>query len=291
MKMQHQRKLNSQEEYDVLQFNVDKDLCIQCGECAADCPYLIIEMEDGYPVINEERAGQCIECQHCFAVCKPGALSIFGLDPQASTPLKGNMPTPESVSTLLMGRRSVRRYKEEPVDSGLLDSIMDTVRSAPTGVNNRSTLYTLVEDQQTMAILKEKTYAALKTVVDNKALPQGLEFFEGISKAYEKGVDVLFRGAPHFLVASAPKNGPSPKADTLIGLTCFELLANSYGLGVVWDGLAKWALLDIAPEAGDLLGIPDDHTVGYMLAFGLPAVKYHRTVQRPGGTVNKLCLK
>jgi len=275
----------------VLQFNIDKDLCIKCGECAADCPNHIIVMDDEYPVINEERVGQCIECQHCFAVCQPGALSIFGLNPQDSIPLKGNMPSSEAMSTLLMGRRSVRRYKEKPVDSALLDTLMETVRSAPTGVNNRSTLYTLVEDQETMSILKEKTYAGLKKVVDNNALPQGLEFFEGISKAYEKGVDVLFRGAPHFLVASTPKNGPSPEADALIGLTYFELLANSYGLGVVWDGLAKWAMLDIAPEAGELLGIPEDHTVGYMLAFGLPAVKYHRTVQRVGGTVNKLVLR
>lgn len=275
----------------MLQFKVDKDLCIQCGECVADCPNRVLEMVDGYPVISEDRAGQCIECQHCFAVCQPGALSIFGLKPQDSISLKGNMPSHEAMTTLLMGRRSIRRYKQEPVDSQLLDTIMDTVRSAPTGVNNCSTLYTLIEDQQTMSILKEKTYAGLKKVVDNNALPEGLELFEGISKAHGKGVDVLFRGAPHFLVASTPKNGPSPEADTLIGLTYFELLANTYGLGVVWDGLAKWAMLNIAPEAGALLGIPEDHTVGYMMAFGYPAVKYHRTVQRPGGTVNKLILK
>lgn len=273
----------------MLQFSVNRDTCIKCGECAADCPYLIIEMEDGYPVINQERADQCIECQHCLAICKPGALSIFGLDPAESTPLKGNFPNPDQMGILMAGRRSVRRYKDEPVDPALLEQIMEVVRHAPTGVNNRETLFTLVEDPAAMAELRTRAYAGLRQAVEAKALPQGLEFFEGISGAYfDKGVDILFRGAPHFIVASAPTNGPSPMADTLISLTYFELLAATHGLGTLWDGLAKWALLDIAPEACAMLNIPDNHTVGYMMVFGMPAVRYHRTVQRPGGIVHKV---
>lgn len=271
-----------------MQFNVDKELCIQCGECVTDCPYSILEMVDDYPAVNKEKEGQCIECQHCFAVCAPGALSILGLKPEDSTPLEGNLPDPAALETLMKGRRSVRRYKDEPVETALIDQIMDTVRNAPTGVNNRGVLFTLVEDQAAMAKLRTETYEGLRKTVAAGALPPGLEFFEGILNAYDNGVDILFRNAPHFLVASSPKKSPSPMADCMIALTYFELLAANHGLGTVWDGLAKWALLDLAPESGKLLGIPEDHTVGYMLAFGKPAVKYHRTSQRPGGTVNKV---
>jgi len=273
----------------MLQFSVDKDLCIKCGECATDCPYQIIEMVEDFPVINEGKAVQCIECQHCFAICKPGALSIFGLTPKDSSPLKGNLPDPVKVETLLMGRRSVRRYKAEPVDAALLESIMETVRMAPTGVNRRTTLFTLVDDMDVMEKLRAKTYEALHRVVEAGDLPPGLEFFGGIAKAHEEyGTDILYRGAPHFLVTSAPKDGPSGMADGLIAMTYFEVLANSHGLGTVWDGLAKWALLTLVPDVGSLLGIPADHEVCYMMAFGKPAVKYHRTVQRPGGTVHKV---
>lgn len=274
----------------MLQFHVDQDICIQCGECVSDCPYSIIQMVDGYPAISEEKAGQCIECQHCFAVCEPGALSVFGLNPDKSTPLKGNLPDPAKIETLMMGRRSVRRYKEEPVESGVIDRIMEVVRSAPTGVNNGGVLYTLVEDPAVMAELRERTYDGLRKVVEDDALPPGKEFFGGISNAWDNGVDILYRGAPHFIVASVPAAGPSPMADALIGLTYFELLASSHGLGVVWNGLAKWALLDLVPEAGAMLGIPEDHVVGYMMSFGKPAVRYHRTVQRVGGTVRRLTI-
>ncbi|MDC0336395.1 nitroreductase family protein, partial [Pseudodesulfovibrio sp.] len=217
-----------------------------------------------------------------------GALSIFGLNPADSTPLKGNYPDPAKVETLMMGRRSTRRYKDEPVDAELLDQIMEVVRNAPTGVNSRSTLFTLVEGPAAMEALRNGTYDGLRKAVETEALPPGLEFFGGILKAWDNGVDIIYRGAPHFLVTSAPTQGPSGPADTIIAMSYFELLANSHGLGTVWNGLAKWALTVIAPEAGTMLGIPDDHAIGYMMAFGKPAVKYHRTVQRPGGTVNKV---
>jgi len=247
-------------------------------------------MVDGYPAVNEEKAGQCIECQHCFAICQPGALSIFGLNPADSKPLKGNYPDPSKMETLMMGRRSVRRYKKESVEAELIDRIMETVRTAPTGVNNRSTLYTLVEDPVVMAELRARTYDGLRKLVEKDALPPGKEFFGGVSNAYEKGVDIIYRGAPHLLVASVPADGPSPMADALIGLSYFELLAASHGVGTVWNGFAKWALLDLVPEAGAMLGIPDTHTIGYMIAFGKPAVQYHRTVQRSGCVVKRVTI-
>jgi hypothetical protein len=38
------------------------------------------------------------------------------------------------------------------------------------------------------------------------------------------------------------------------------------------------------------LGIPEDHVKGYTLLFGLPAVRYHRTVQRDEAMINRVRL-
>lgn len=272
----------------MLQFTVDKETCIKCGECAKDCVYGIIEMGDDFPAVDPEKEALCIGCQHCLTVCKPGALSVFGLDPADSMSLKGNMPDPAKVEALMLGRRSTRRYKDEPVDPQLVDRILGVVRNAPTGVNRRSTLLTLVEDRAAMDQLRTTTYDGLRKVVEADALPEGLEFFAGISKAWDNGVDILFRGAPHYLVASAPDDNPSAIADCFIALTYFELLANSHGVGTVWNGLSKWALTTLVPDAATILNLPEDHTLGYMMSFGMPAVKYHRTVQRPGGAIQRI---
>lgn len=275
----------------MLDFTVDREACIQCGECVKDCPYLIIGMgEEGYPEIDPEREEQCIRCQHCFAVCPSGALSILGLDPDESQPIKNGLPDPAALELLMKGRRSTRRYLTEPVDSELIARIMDVVLHAPTGVNRCSNRLTLIEDPAAMEALRSRTYEELRKVVEADALPAGLEFFAGYVKAWDKGVDVLYRGAPHFLVASAPSDGPSGLADNCIALSYFELLANNYGLGTVWDGLAKWALTVIVPSVAEMLNIPQDHTIGYMMAFGKPAVKYHRTVQRAVGTIDRITL-
>lgn len=274
----------------MMQFKIDKEVCVQCGECAADCPYSIIEMVDGFPQIDEGKAVKCVACQHCFAVCKPGALSVFGLDPADSLPLKNAFPDTTKLETLIMGRRSVRRYREKPVDGVLLDHILDVVRHAPTGLNRQATQLTVVDDPKVMDALRKRTYDGLRKKVDADILPEGKKFFAGISAAWEAGKDILFRGAPHLLVTSAPAKDSSPVADTHIAMSYFELLATAHGIGTVWNGYAKWALVDLVPEAGAMLQIPKDHIVGYVMAFGMPAVRYHRTVQRPGGVVRKVTI-
>lgn len=272
----------------MLAFHVNEELCIQCGECVRDCPYGIIELRGDVPVIVAEREERCIRCQHCLAVCSTGALSILGRDPALSTSLAGNLPTAAQVETLIKGRRSVRWYAPEPVEPAVIAHLLEVVAHGPTGVNNRQLLFTVIEDQDTMRALRLETMAGIRRAVQEKALPPGLEFYEAILGAWDDGRDVIFRGAPHLLAVSSPRGGPSPEQDTMIALTYFELLASSAGLGTLWDGLAKWALTSILPEMTRKMGIPESHTLGYMMLFGRPAVHYYRTVQRGEPQVNRV---
>ena len=272
----------------MLDFYVDREKCIQCGECVRDCPYGIIELVNEYPETVKEKESQCIRCQHCLAVCSTGAISIFGKNPDESTLLENNLPTALQMETLIKGRRSIRFYKKEPVDPGLIAHILDVVAHCPTGVNNRKLLFTVIEDQQTMAELRRQTMEGIRKTVQEKTLPPGFEFFEGILRAWDKGRDIIFRGAPHLLIVSSPQGGPSPEPDTLIALSYFELLARCHNLGTVWDGLAKWALTAILPDMTQKLGVPDSHHIGYMMVFGKPAIKHFRTVQRGEPSTNRV---
>lgn len=51
---------------------INKDDCIACGTCAAECPVNAISEGDGYYVIN---ANDCIDCGACEAACPVGAIS------------------------------------------------------------------------------------------------------------------------------------------------------------------------------------------------------------------------
>jgi len=273
----------------MLDFIVDTTRCTRCGECCADCPAKIIAMVDGVPTIAPEQEATCYRCQHCLTVCPTGAVSILGLKPSGSRSLFGAFPDPDRLETLIKGRRSVRRYRPENLESELLQRLLEVAWHAPTGVNSRQVLFTVVDDREKLAVFREELMTGLEGLAREGKLPEGLEFFaDFVTQWREKGIDVLFRGAPHLLLASAPKLCPSPVPDCLIALSYFELFAQANGVGTVWDGLAKIAINDLLPESRHRLGIPDDHDVGYAMAFGRPAVRYSRTVQHGPALINRV---
>jgi len=114
----------------MIAFRIDEERCIQCGECAEDCPAGVISMDD-YPKITNEEG--CYRCQHCLAVCPTGAVSILGRNPDASTELAGNMPDAARLETLIKGRRSVRRYNRKDLAPELIDALLDIASYFPHG--------------------------------------------------------------------------------------------------------------------------------------------------------------
>jgi nitroreductase/NAD-dependent dihydropyrimidine dehydrogenase PreA subunit len=273
----------------MLNFLVNQQVCTKCGQCVADCPPRIIAMESGFPGIAPEKESLCYKCQHCLAICPTAAISILGLQPEESRPLAGNFPDPGQLEILIKGRRSVRRYKEENLDPALLQQLLEVAWHAPTGVNSRQVLFTVVDDRAKMAQLRDEVLAGLRLVVQEDGLPEGRGYFADFVRMWdEEQIDVLFRGAPHLLIASVPANVPTPLPDCVIALTYFELFAQANGVGTVWDGLAKWAINDLVPATRQRLGIPDDYLIGYVMAFGKPAVHYARTVQHGPALIQRM---
>lgn len=265
----------------MLSFSVDQQKCTRCGQCVQDCPVKIIAFDGNYPAIAAEREGSCFECQHCMAVCPTGAVSILGKNPAESASLAGNLPVPEKLETLIKGRRSVRQYKDENMKPEVIQRLLDVSCHAPTGVNFRQVLFTVVDDREIMADLRRETMAGLGRLLREGKLPPGREYFNDCVRAWEEeGIDTIYRGAPHLVVASAPRDCPTPEADCIIALAYFELFAQSLGVGTVWNGLARWTYTELLPELSVKLGIPENHRIGYVMAFGMPDVQYHRTVQR-----------
>lgn len=274
----------------MLQFNVDREKCTKCGLCAADCPARVIDVADGYPEVKGEKEAGCYRCEHCFAVCPTGALSILGLDPQESLSLQGDWrPDPTRLETLIKGRRSVRRYREENLEPELLQRLLEVAWHAPTGVNARQVRFTVIDDREKLAAFRAELLEGLARLVRDNALPERFAYFANFVRVWEeRRLDILFRGAPHFVVASAPHDVPTPSQDCLIALSYFELFAQANGVGTLWDGLARWAITELVPESLARLGIPENHTVGYAMAFGKPAVHYARTVQHRNPLIHRI---
>lgn len=273
----------------MLNFKVDEERCIQCGQCVGDCPPMCIVMEKGdYPTIPEEH--KCLRCQHCLAICPTGAISILGVDPDESLQLEYELPTARSMETLIKGRRSVRKFKKKDLEPETIRTLLETSWHAPTGTNAQGVHFTATMNRAATEQLAVEIYQRLDGLLADKGPEDddmALTYMRMAHGAYTKhGVDVILRSAPHMLIAHAPKSIPLPKEDTIIALTTFDLLAQTMGVGTLWDGMLKWCVKDFFPDLAVKLGVPEDHEIGYCMVFGRPAVKYHRTVQRVPETLN-----
>ncbi len=269
----------------MLGFVVDEALCDLCDLCVRDCPMRIIERKDGgIPSIIEEEAGDCMGCQHCLAVCPPGALSIHGRSPANSLPLTPEaLPSLEAMERLVRGRRSCRSYRRENVDPALLAGLLAGTANAPTGVNRQELTFRVIDDLATMDRFRETGMAELRAMVAADEVPeaQAGAVRRFVQAYYEESRDLVFRGAPHVLVVSAPPDAPCPREDVALALAYFELLAQSAGIGTTWCGLIS-VILAARPQLKTYLGLPEDH-IHYQMLFGNPAFRYARTVQRDDG--------
>ncbi|MCC8189856.1 MAG: nitroreductase family protein [Planctomycetes bacterium] len=256
-------------------FHCNPDRCIACGACVRDCPAGIIALENRLAVVAPEDRPSCIACQHCLAICPTAAIAVAGRNPDASAPVAS--PAPEAIDRLIRSRRSFRQFLPEPVDRSLVDALLETTAHAPTGVNARYRRFTLILDPAVLALFRERSCKLL--VASRDRLPERVAWLADAAAAWqEKGRDVIFRGAPHLLVATSGPEASTPDADCLIALSYFELAAQSHGVGTVWCGMVDY-LLRYLPESRSWLGIPADHTIGYAMLFGRPAITYARTAQ------------
>lgn len=260
-----------------LNFIVNREQCIHCGACIADCPRRIIQYCDDYPEISSTLANQCIRCQHCLAICPTGAISIFGLQPEDSIALATTPAVaPEALSKFIRGRRTIRQYRPENVNRDLIDRLLADIAHAPTGGNTCDLTFTVIDDRQALRrILRDLVAGLTQAMFENVELPN---FISQAVYAYHHDVDEIFRGAPHLLIASAGERAYCGDADVVIALSYFELLAQSHGLGTAWCDFLKF-ILELRPELGSLFGIPIDRPYRAIL-FGIPAISYARTVQR-----------
>ncbi len=138
----------------------------------------------------------------------------------------------------------------------------------------------------TMGRFRDKALNDLRQAIQDGRVGESAGFLlEAVPAWFERKQDMVFRGAPHLLIVSAPAEAVCPQEDAVLAMAYFELIAQAAGLGTVWCGLAKW-LLEVLPELKATLGLRADAHY-FCMVFGVPAVRFTRTVQRDAAAVVK----
>ena len=110
---------------------IDHDKCTGCGECVADCVRHILEVRNGKACVL---SGDCLSCGHCLAVCPANAVRMDGIEDGilAKSESSGTLDA-DILKTHLKLRRSIRQYKQTPVEKEKLEKIIEAGRLTPSG--------------------------------------------------------------------------------------------------------------------------------------------------------------
>lgn len=221
-------------------FKLDMQKCNKDMRCVSACPVNILVRDEktGFPVMQPGLEHFCIHCQHCASICPCGAVSVAPVSLDSSIPLDA-LPVPaagEAVETFLRTRRSVREFKKEPLTHDLLVRILDILRWAPTAINLQDTRFIVIESADEVQHLASLTVEWMKDVL---ACPGDLPeegIFRHLIEEWNRGKDMVMRGAPHLVVAVGPDRPGFIAEDSAIALTYLELAAHAWGVGCCWAG-------------------------------------------------------
>lgn len=273
----------------MIEFKLDREKCVKCKLCVTECPVLIIDGKTEFPEIKEDKEQNCLKCQHCLAICPTGSISIWGKNPEDSILVTSPIPNSLELENLMQTRRSTRKFTKVEVDKDLIHHLISMASYAPTGKNENAVQFTVVDNRDDMSKLRDLAYNRIKQYFEENRLPASFMYLNNFREVWEaKQIDVIFRDAPHLLIVSAPKSGTEPLVDCSIASTYFDLLANSNGLGTLWDGFAKYVFEDVAPELKSDIGVPEDHEIAAVLLFGKPGRKFVRSIQNDNPTIKRI---
>jgi nitroreductase/NAD-dependent dihydropyrimidine dehydrogenase PreA subunit len=261
---------------------VDESKCKQDGFCVRDCPRGIIRLKDkkSFPELVPDGESLCLICGHCVAVCPHGALSHKMVPLEDCPPIQKELVINEAqVIQFLRSRRSIRAFKDQPVEKEKIKKLIEIARYAPTASNTQLVEWLVFNDKDTVKGFAKMAADWARSMLEKDPRAAKIPYIPRIVAAWDAGYDAVLRDAPAMVLASAPKEDLNGTVNLTLALSYLELAAPSMRLGTCWAGILRGALLGW-PPLQKAIGLPEDHSHHYPMMLGYPKAKYFRLPQR-----------
>lgn len=291
------------------QITIDEIRCNGCGLCVSVCKNFSLIMENKKAKMAQNPLFGCLACGHCMMICPQEAITIDGRCASKEDLLK--MPSKEESASynellnLLYRRRSIREFKDIPVEKELIDKVIEAAQTAPMGLPP-SDVHLLVLDskEKVSAFARDfcfyleglkwfvsKWFMTLMRPIYGK---EKTDFFKAFIRPcvnaytefmrkeinivnYDAPVAIYFYGSPY-----------SDPADPLIAATYAMMAAESLGLGTCFNGAVHPFIQNgkAAERFRMKHGIRHKSQGGIFLLLGYPEVKYGKTIKRSFAAVD-----
>jgi nitroreductase len=187
--------------------------------------------------------------------------------------------TPEHCEHFLRSRRSIRVYKEKSVSRADITRLIEVARYAPSGHNSQCVEWLVFDKRDDLQKLTGIVAEWARWMIGSKPELALAWQMDKMLRRWERGNDVILRGAPVVIVTHAEKeNRMAPSACT-IAMAYLELAATSMGLGCCWAGYFN-AAATVFPPMQEALSLPEGHQCFGAMMVGYPKFSYHRLPTR-----------
>lgn len=307
-------------------FEYESAECTHCKACVQTCPTSCLQWDD----IKKEPYATglsgielaCIGCNNCEVVCPAACIRMRGeykvLNGRYKTPADKSgdmsMPAPFGESDLnknfddiekdltetekiIYRRRSVRLFKNKPLDKELILRLIEAARFAPSAGNGQPCKFLVVTNKEINRTVDRKCarilnminwlYAGrqrwrkilitlLSAISANKWDQRPIAAME---KVRMTGGNITF-DAPAVIHVLKDKRGIShPDIDAAIAAHNIILAAHSIGLGTCYIGFIA-STAPYAPSVKKLLKIKYPYEIVTSICVGYPKFNYNRPVPR-----------
>lgn len=274
--------------------------CTRCGLCVEICPREVLYIEEDALRISTD---ECMLCTHCYTVCPEDAISFdeeIIFEPAFSFSDKNGQVDTKSqqLADIVQRRRSIRSYREEPVEQEVLDYLVNFAVTAPSGTNDQKWEFCVVNGREKvwdLALTIGNFFQRINRLAANpffrfiSPLFAGNTFkdyyrerYERVEKALDdsrRGIDQLFWSAPALIVIHSSMDGSTPVEDGILAAYNILLMAHTLGLGTCLIGYAVEAFKHDA-SLKDYLGIPRSNRVHAVITAGYPKIQHQQKALR-----------
>lgn len=282
------------------QVSIDRSKCTNCGLCAQVCKGAPLRMEQGELVVEQDRFFGCIGCGHCMSICPWDCIAVSGRDlsPEDMIPLPAREKRAgyDQLLALFMSRRSIRNFRDTPVEKEMIDKIVAAVSTAPMGLPPSDVEILVLDSPGQVREFAADVIAAARSsrwffspLVTWLLRPWfGKEYKESVDTFIRPAVDIFvdeWAGGHDYLIYGAslamyfhcsPYADP---ADPLIAATYAMLAAESLGLGSCMIGTPAY-FVKYNQKIKAKYGIPRKNHPGIVVIFGYPKLQFRKGIRR-----------
>lgn len=278
---------------------VDYSVCTECGTCTDECPNH--KKKNGHSHVDHEFE-YCDRCLHCYAVCPANAISVNGFGQMSE---KKN-PDAESFLSLLMHRRSYRRFLDKTISVENIEKLTKAATFIPSGGNDHRINITVLTSKEKRTLLLSAIYAyyahirkllkkpvlrfIARQIGDAKVKatlndPFYLKKILRIIEDIKNEDDAVFYHAPAVFFFHTDRIMPTAQEDCILSAYNVVLMAETLGLGSCFVSLSQQAVTNDR-KCKNILSIPQSHRVEAVVIVGHPKRIYKRPAYRKPKQLN-----